>query len=374
MAYLYDMWQKYNKYIVGGTILLVILLIFHYFKEVITYILISWVISLFGTPIMDFFLKKLKLTKIKAGTSIAAFLTILTLFSLIGGILWLFIPVIVQEAIGLSKVDFHAISIALQEPIEKVNTWLRSLGIEPSASAADQVKSLIGSYFDPSKISELFGNLLTHAGSLLIGLFSIVFISFFFLKEQELFTEIVTAAVPEKGEHKVIQVLSIARNLLSRYFGGILLQMLILFVLASVPLLMLGINNAFLISGFYALMNIIPYLGPLIGAAFACMMTISSNLEMDFYHETVPLLVKVLSVFIATKLIDDFILQPFIFSSRVQAHPLEVFIVIMLGARMGGVLGMIIAIPAYTVFRVFAKVFLSEFKVVRKITEDIQSH
>ncbi|MBL0237029.1 MAG: AI-2E family transporter [Saprospiraceae bacterium] len=77
--------------------------------------------------------------------------------------------------------------------------------------------------------------------------------------------------------------------------------------------------------------------------------------------------------FLAVKLLDDFIIQPYIFSKRVQAHPLEIFIVIMVGARLDGIIGMVLAIPFYTIFRVVARVFLSEFKIIRKITEDLET-
>jgi len=102
------------------------------------------------------------------------------MFSILGVLLWLFVPLVIQQAVVLSKVDFNAISLALQEPIDKLNFWLRSLGLEPGPSAGDQVKSFIGSYFDPSHISDFFGTLLSKAGSIFIGLFSILFISFFF--------------------------------------------------------------------------------------------------------------------------------------------------------------------------------------------------
>ncbi len=293
------------------------------------------------------------------------------MFSILGVLLWLFVPLVIQQAVVLSKVDFNAISLALQEPIDKLNFWLRSLGLEPGPSAGDQVKSFIGSYFDPSHISDFFGTLLSKAGSIFIGLFSILFISFFFLKERGLFTEIVESFVPTGQERKVRNVIDDVSILLTRYFGGIVLQMTILMLLASGLLSFFGIKNALLISFFYVVMNIIPYLGPLIGAAFACLLTISSNLEMNFYSQTLPLLSKVLLVFVVIKLLDDFIIQPYIFSKRVQAHPLEIFIVIMIGARVGGIIGMVVAIPAYTIFRVLAKTFLSEFKVIRKITEDL---
>ena len=365
------MWQKYYRYIIGVIILVLLLLILGYFSEVVSYILLSWVISMIGQPIMSFLLVRLHLLRFSFGKSLAALLTLIVLFSSLGILLWMFIPLIIQQAVVLSKVDFDSISQALQEPIIKLNTWLRSLGLEPGPSASEQVRSFIGGYFDPSRLSTFFGSLLGKAGHLFIGLFSILFISFFFLKERGLFTEIIEAAVPTEMEKKVRNVIDDVSILLTRYFGGIVLQMLILMILAVSMLSFIGIKNAFLIAFFYAVMNIIPYLGPLIGAGFACLLTISSNLEMSFYSQTIPLLVKVLLIFLVIKLLDDFIIQPYIFSKRVQAHPLEIFIVIMIGARVGGIIGMVLAIPAYTIFRVVAKTFLSEFKVIRKITEDL---
>lgn len=365
------MWQKYYRYIIGAAIFVLLFLVLNYFSEVVSYILISWVISMVGQPIMGFLLVKLHLLKFNFGKSLAALLTLIILLGSIGFLLWMFIPLVVQQAIVLSKVDFDAISQALQEPINNLNSWLRSMGLEPGPSASDQVKSVIGGYFDPSRISTFFGNLLGKVGHLFIGLFSIIFISFFFLKERGLFTEIIEAAVPTDSEKQVRNVIDDVSILLTRYFGGIVLQMLILMILAVSMLSFIGIKNAFLIACFYAVMNIIPYLGPVIGAAFACILTISSNLEMSFYSETIPLLVKLLIVLGIIKLLDDFIVQPYIFSKRVQAHPLEIFIVIMIGARVGGIIGMILAIPSYTIFRVIAKTFLSEFKVIRKITEDL---
>ncbi|HEX5625540.1 MAG TPA: AI-2E family transporter [Saprospiraceae bacterium] len=365
------MWQNYYRYIIGAGILILLVLILGYFSEVVSYILISWIISMIGQPVNTFLLVRLQLLRYSFGKSLAALLTLMVLFSVIGFLLWLFIPLVIQQAVILSKVDFEAISLALQEPIDKLNAWLRSMGLEPGPSASDQVKSLIGGYFDPGRISTFFGGLLGKASHILIGLFSVIFIGFFFLKERGLFTEIVLAAVPTGMEKKVEYVLDDISILLTKYFGGIVLQMTILMFLTVSMLGFLGIRNSFLIAFFYAIMNIIPYLGPLIGTAFACLVTISSNLELNFYSQTLPLLSKVLLVFIIVKLLDDFIIQPYIFSKRVQAHPLEIFIVIMAGARIGGIIGMVLAIPAYTIFRVVAKTFLSEFKVIRKITEDL---
>jgi len=71
------------------------------------------------------------------------------------------------------------------------------------------------------------------------------------------------------------------------------------------------------------------------------------------------------------QLLDNFFLQPTIFGRSVKAHPLEIFIVVLVGAKLGGILGMVVAIPAYTVFRVIGKVFFSEFKVIQRITQGL---
>jgi predicted PurR-regulated permease PerM len=94
-------------------------------------------------------------------------------------------------------------------------------------------------------------------------------------------------------------------------------------------------------------------------------------MPMDVSRELLPL---VLFIFIAmeiTKVIDNVVFQPQIFSRSVKSHPLEIFIVILIAATIGGVIGMLIAIPAYTVLRVIAKEFFNQNKLVQKITEGL---
>ena len=147
--------------------------------------------------------------------------------------------------------------------------------------------------------------------------------------------------------------------------------MTIITLLVTISLLILGVKNALLIGFFAGIMNVIPYIGPIIAAAIGVMITLSSNMELSFYSQMVPLLIKVLAVFMFTRLLDDFILQPNIFSKSVKAHPLEIFIAVLVGAKIGGILGMVLAIPFYTAFRVIGKVFLSEFKVIQQLTKNM---
>ena len=230
------------------------------------------------------------------------------------------------------------------------------------------MREIFSNWFKPSAIRTYFNSLIATAGNILLNVFSIIFITFFFLKEQGLFVNFIVAIAPGHYENRIRQAIHDISRMLTRYFGGILIQMTIITIFVSVLLGLLGIKNALLIGFFAALINVIPYVGPLIGAVFGLIITISSNLDLEFYTQMLPMLIKVVAVFGAMQLLDNFVLQPWIFSNSVLAHPLEIFIVILMGAQLNGIGGMVLAIPVYTVLRVIAGVFLSKFKIVQKMT------
>ncbi|HOY12902.1 MAG TPA: AI-2E family transporter [Saprospiraceae bacterium] len=226
-------------------------------------------------------------------------------------------------------------------------------------------------YINPSRIQSIFSSTVSAFGNMVVGIMSVMFIAFFFLKEQGLFYEMIKTAVPVEYEERTTHAIDESSKLLIRYFIGIFIQITIVTIVSTILLSALGIQNALLIAFFAAIMNVIPYMGPIIGASFGAIITISSNLNVSFYNELFPQLIKVFIVFGIVQLIDNFILQPNIFSKSVKAHPLEIFLIVLIGAKLGGILGMVLAIPLYTVMRVIGKVFLSEFKVIQRLTKNI---
>lgn len=353
--------------------LLMVTAIFYFFSNIVAYVLIAWVLSLIGQPLMHFFQQKIKIGKFRAGPSFSSVLTIISYFIVFTVLIWLFVPLVVEQARNLANVEYNAISQALNEPLTLLNDQLHRFGlIESGVSTTEQFNVALKSWFKPTQIGNFVNIIIGIFGNFIITLFSIIFITYFFLKEQRLFTNFVVALAPEQYENETRNVLLSISTLLTRYFGGILIQISIITLFVSVFLGILGIKNALLIGFFAAIINVIPYLGPLIGATFGVFITISSNLELEFYSEMLPLLIKVVSVFAAVQLLDNFVLQPFIFSNAVLAHPLEIFIIVLIGAQINGIIGMILAIPAYTVIRVVAREFLSQFKIVQHITRRME--
>lgn len=344
-----------------------------YLLDIVTYVFIAWVISMVGQPLMSF-LQRIKIGKFKMGSSLAAGLTLVSFFLGFGLLVSIFIPLVIEQARNLAAVDVDSVLLALEQPINSLKSELVNRGILSNAdkNLFNNIGENLASYFEPSQISGIFSAIISTFGNVLIGVFSIAFISFFFLKEQGLFLNVILAITPSSYADYVTNTIEETSKLLTRYFGGILIQIIIITFIVSTGLMIFGIKNALLIGFFAALINVIPYLGPLIGAIFGIFITISSNLDLDFYHEMLPLLTKLVLVFVCMQLIDNFLIQPLIFSNSVMAHPLEIFIVILIAARIGGIGGMIVAIPVYTIIRVIAKVFLSEFRLVQKLTKSMR--
>jgi predicted PurR-regulated permease PerM len=365
-----------NKYVRFGVIAATIIiagLVLSWLSDIVAYILIAWVISMLGSPVMRFMLEKMKLQRFNFGRTLAALLTLILVFGVLFSLGYLFVPTILEQASNLARVDMNALIQALEEPINELIMRLQNLGIvEYTTNPEKQVQEEFFKWFQPSKISNFLGSLISFASSIAIALFSIVFISFFFLKEDGLFTQILSNFFPSRMEPKIQHTVDEVTSLLTRYFGGLVIQVSIITIYLFLILSFLGVKNALLIAFFAALINLIPYLGPMIGGAFGVMLTITSSLELNFYTEMLPLLIKVVLVFVSMQLIDNMILQPTIFSKQVKAHPLEIFIIIMIGAKINGILGMVLAIPAYTIIRVIARVFLSEFEVVQKIATGLK--
>ena len=148
------------------------------------------------------------------------------------------------------------------------------------------------------------------------------------------------------------------------------LQISILLIIYSIVLAVFNVENAFIIAFLCALLNLIPYLGPIVGAVLMMLLTMSSFIGADFSSIILPKTIYVMIGFCVGQMIDNFFSQPYIFSNSVKSHPLEIFIVILASGTLIGPVGMIIAIPLYTTLKVISQEFLSENKIVKSLTKN----
>lgn len=345
-----------------------------YFKSIVAYILISSVLALIGRPIVAF-LNKLHYKKFKIPNAISALVTLSFLWFMLLVFFRIFIPLVAHQAGELSTINAEEVMNNFKEPLSKIDTLLVKYNINSyNDQSIDQYLSeKFMSLLNVSMLSNVFTSIAGILGNIFIAAFSISFITFFFLKDKGLFSDGILLFVPDKYLEKTEHILKSIKKLLTRYFVGIIVQVSGIITLVSIGLTIIGIDfsDALVIGLVVGLFNIIPYLGPLIGASLGLMLGLATNLDLPFYSELLPLLGYMSIVFIVVQVVDNVVFQPFIYSSSVNAHPLEIFLVIMCSGSLFGITGMILAIPSYTILRVIAKEFFNNLKLVKKLTEKI---
>jgi len=354
--------------IIVGTLL--VLYFFYKIQTVLVYIAVAAVISLLGRPIVRFLKRRLKFKN-----TLATIFTMALLIGLFIGLISLFIPLIEDQGTKLALFDITELEGKVESMYEESHRYFYGKDVAVPPIEESKVFSKIDFSFIPS----FFNSLISGLGSFSIGLLSVLFISFFFLKDSKLLQDSVLVLVPNNKEKRWARSFEKIKDLLSRYFVGLLFQILILFVIYTVALLIFGIDNAIVIAFLCALLNLIPYVGPLISGLLMAILCITSSIEtgvdgkiIDNFSEVIlPNTLGVMIFFLAGQLIDNFISQPLIFSSSVKSHPLEIFLVIIIWGILFGIIGMIIAVPSYTALKVILKEFLSENKIVQSITKDI---
>jgi len=297
-------------------------------QSVIIYVIIAGILSLITRPITLFLRRRLKFPN-----TLSVVTTMLFMLTLVAGLIGMFIPLITEQGESLSLLQVEGLQQNIQRIFSQINVYFSSKGIDV-LSELKNIDFLSQFREIPNFLNAIVGTV----GSFSVGLFSVLFISFFLMKDRKILKKGLLLFIPNKTKARFTTSLETINNLLSRYFIGLIFQISILFILYTILLLIFDINNAIVIAFLCALLNLIPYVGPLIGIA---------------------------------QLIDNFISQPIIFSKTTKSHPLEIFLIIIIGGLLFGITGMITAVPLYTALKVILKEFLSENEIVKTLTKDL---
>jgi predicted PurR-regulated permease PerM len=353
---------------------IVLLAIAWFFRSIVVYILVSGVLSIMGRPLVELFCR-IRVRKLKFPRTLAALLTLLIIWGVIIMFFVIFIPLVTKQINYFSTIDSEKIVQIVQEPLNKIENLFKTFNknIGDQISIQDYFAKKVSSVLSIDMIQNFLGSLVGILGNILVAIFSITFITFFFLKDQHLFFESILMWVPEKYTENFRRALNSIKNLLTRYFIGIVIQSTCIMILIDIGMTIAGIDfqQALVMGLIIGILNVIPYVGPWLGLFIAIVMGVASHIQMDFKTVVVPLVYYMIIVEAITHLIDNIVFQPVIFSNSVKAHPLEIFIVILAAGYAAGIPGMILGIPGYTVVRVFAREFFNNFKTVQIITSSL---
>ncbi len=332
-------------------------------STVIVYFFISLFLALVSLPFIHFMERKLKFKRL-----LATIVVLIFQISFFVGFVLLFVPLLLSQSKSLSLLNTFAIEQKIQFILRDFTDWAsaRNLNIEKITEQANFIEKL-----DYTLIPNLINYIFSGLGGFIIGALSVMFITFFMIKDQNGINETFIRVLPDNQRTPILNSIQKVYYLLSRYLIGIIIQVFIIFSLDFLVLFIFGVDNALIIAFLCGLLNIIPYVGPLMGTAMAAVLTMISKIGADFQTEVLPTTIYVVIGYMIVQLIDNFVNQPLIFSKSVKSHPLEIFTVILMAGLMFGILGMILAIPTYTVIKVFAKEFIPNNNLVRELTKKI---
>lgn len=332
-------------------------------KIIVGYLIIASILTLLARPVV-----KLLSSKLKFGSTLASIVAISFILIVISGVISLLIPLVLEQGKNLSLLNVNAFQDKINTLYIEFNGYLNKFNIDLNQSLVD-IEGLTKNSVEA--IPVLLNSVGSILGSITLGILSVIFITFFLLKDGEYFEKLFTQLFPTKMKKRIEKSLIEIKILLSRYFLGLLFQITILFTIYTIILLIFGVKDAVVIAFLCALLNLIPYIGPLIGIILMSFLTMTSYLGQDFSSVIIPKTIYVIIGYVFAQLIDNFLSQPYIFSNSIKSHPLEIFLVILSGGILFGIVGMILAIPLYTVIKVFLKVFFSNNALVKKLTKNI---
>jgi predicted PurR-regulated permease PerM len=358
------------KFVLGLVGAVVLLYLVWYFRSIVAYAGIATAISFIGEPIVRL-IRRITIGNWRVPSSLAALITLSFFVFVIIGLGWLFAPLIATQAQTLSQIDFKLVEEYVTKRFANILAFLETYNLSGDARSNEQyLIAHLQNLVKLGDITVLLNNFVGILSTTVVAIFSILFMSFFFLRDAHMVGRIIRAATPDKYLEQTSNILERTRRLLTRYFSGLLAQITLVTLLITLGLSIFGVENFFLIGFLAGLLNLIPYLGPLIGAAIGIFIAVTTSPELAT-GDVSGIALKTAAVFAVVQLLDNIVFQPIIFSNSVNAHPLEIFIVISLAGSLAGISGMILAIPGYTLFRIIAKEFLSGFKIIQSITRNL---
>ena len=349
-----------------------------FFRSVLAYILIAVVVSLIAKPLMGL-MQKVRIKGKKAPDWLLAAFSIIIVLGVLISILTSVIPIISGIVKDISMVNIESAARGIAVPLAELNEYLQNSFPQLGSDFRIEVTILneIQKMFNVSAFSSVLGSAASFVTSMAIGLFSVVFIGFFFIKDDGLFTEIVCALVPDRHEATTEKAISDIGYLLSRYFIGVILEMIGVALINFLGLMFiarLGFHASIGIAVLTGILNVIPYVGPFMGIILGTTLSIllkytsvsPIGLDVNFWVFTAI----IIAILYFTQLIDNFVYQPLIYSTSIKSKPLEIFIVLLIVGHIGGPLSLIIAIPCYTVVRVIAFRFFGNIKAIKRLIPD----
>ncbi len=304
-------------------------------RDIITPFLLAAIFAYIVNPVINFFSNKIKLPRTAS---------VVVIYMLIMGI-FIYIATLLTSRI-IEEVSYFSKNIGAFRETTQAQLNLLPDFIRPYVS--DIITSIENIRITPS-FSIL--NFFPQAFNGVINFFIFVVSGFYFLREGKGMFDKILNLVPNDYKIELEILFRKINAVLSEYLRGQLLLIIIMSVILFIPLEILGVRFAFLLSVFSGIAELVPIIGPVIAAAVAAAFVFFSETS-SFGFNPIQVALIVLAVYFITRQIQDYFITPHIIGKIVKIHPLLILFAVIAGENTGGILGIFLAVPLAAVVKI----------------------
>ena len=315
-------------------LLAIVVWLLWYFAALVIYLLIGMILAYLLSPLVD------RVQGIGLGRVPAILLVFVLAFGALSLLLTYLIPFVVRQATGLSQLISNDLLVQVADAIETY-----SGGIINAETVTGAVQRTLGALFQDEQMSRTFDSLVDLFTDLFYAVLVIPFVTFFFLKDGNRIRHNMLWFVPNRHFEITIALVEKIELNVGRYFKALLQQCFAVAATATLLLTIVGLDYALAVGVFTGLANMIPYLGPLMGFVAGSVVSVAQTGDTS-------MVLRVLIAMSLTQIADNVFFQPLIFARAARTHPLIILFVVLIGARLAGIVGMLLAIPVTATARV----------------------
>ncbi len=335
---------RYRAVLIAALVILVLVLLFSAWTALVPFFMGLFVAYLF-MPIIDFFDRHMPIFLRVRGwsRSLAVLLFYLIVIGMFVGFLLLFIPIVVEQArqliemIGMYIPALEEITaIDLDVFLERIPQGIREAIEDAIREAGQTIATTI------QRTITVTLQTLSQTVSFVLGMVIIPFWLFYVLRDKVKARRTFYDVIPDIARDDVRAIFRIIDELLSAYIRGQLLMMLIVGTMATVALVIIGVDLALVLGTFAGIFEVIPFLGPYIGALPAVLIAL--------LDQPIKALWVVLA-YGAIQQIESIVLRPLVSGHAVRFHPAVIMIIVVMGAEVAGILGMLLGVPVAAIVR-----------------------
>lgn len=228
--------------------------------------------------------------------------------------------------------------------VSSISDKLKDLNISIPGNLNEKVAEIVSyvqSYFSASIVS-VTSSVVSLVSNIALFFISLV-LSIYLLQDSEYFLNLwnkifILIFRKSKTGARLKEIFKIIDNTFSNYIKGQLLEASMVGFLSAVVLFFIGIDYAFIIGIIAGICNMIPYIGPMVGTVLAVIMALLSGQPITAIWAVIGML--------AVQQVDNNLLAPKIVGDSVGLHPVFTMLAILIGGNVGGLIGMLIAVPA----------------------------